>query len=306
VTFRIRAEESLTEGIRRGLRREAGKAVDWLAGSDHTSMEAVHTVRKRFKKARALLKLARSGLGKRRYRGENDRYRAAGKPLTEVRDAEVLAEVFKELTEHHADELADAVLPIRSALEAQCVETRHCVLDDVALLEDLAESVAKGRRRARKMTFRCDGLGLLTDGVGRAYERARRTFEVALADADTENLHEWRKRVKDLLYQLRLLAGADSGDWAERIERTKELADALGDDHDLAVLDDFLRQHDLPVETVAPLIERRRAELQEQARNLGRVVHDEAPSEFLHRFRSDWKRRRSGELEPIHEEAANQ
>jgi CHAD domain-containing protein len=262
-------------------------------------------VRKRYKKVRALLKLARTGLGDRTYRRENARYRAAGKPLTEVRDAEVLAEVFDDLTERFAGDLdADTVLRIRSVLRTRRDETRRRVLEDAALLRAMAESVGDGRRQAGKRPFRRRGLSLLADGLGRAYDRARRAFEVAMADSRTENLHEWRKRVKDLLYQLRFLIGARSGAWDDRIERTDELATVLGDDHDRAVLDDFLRQHGLPADAVAPLIGRRRDELLARARDLGRVVHGEESAEFVRRFRADWKRSRSGRAAAVREAAA--
>ena len=50
-----------------------------------------------------------------------------------------------------------------------------------------------------------------------------------------EDLHTWRKRTKDLYYALNLLSGKDRAS----VKKLKHLTSNLGDDHDLA----FLQQH---------------------------------------------------------------
>ena len=66
-------------------------------------------------------------------------------------------------------------------------------------------------------------------------------FGHARRQPSDENLHEWRKRLKDLLYQLRLLQAAWPTVLGAYVQEAHRLADLLGDDHDLTVLISVLR-----------------------------------------------------------------
>ncbi len=76
----------------------------------------------------------------------------------------------------------------------------------------------------------------------RSYRRGRKAMKAVPSDPGVERVHEWRKRTKDLWYQLRILREA----WPEVIEATAdelhELSDLLGDHHDLAVLVEDVRE----------------------------------------------------------------
>jgi CHAD domain-containing protein len=58
-------------------------------------------------------------------------------------------------------------------------------------------------------------------------------LELVATDA---NLHELRKRVKDLWYDLRLLGGGRSPPIEALTKRVRDLGQKLGDDHDVAML----------------------------------------------------------------------
>ena len=45
----------------------------------------------------------------------------------------------------------------------------------------------------------------LADGLPTTYRRGRKAYEQARSEPGAESLHEWRKRSKDLWYELRLL-----------------------------------------------------------------------------------------------------
>jgi CHAD domain-containing protein len=73
-------------------------------------------------------------------------------------------------------------------------------------------------------------------GLERAYRRGRRDLRRVRQDASDEAVHEWRKRVKDLWYQLRLLRNAWPAPLKAASDEAHELSALLGDHHDLAVL----------------------------------------------------------------------
>jgi CHAD domain-containing protein len=109
-----------------------------------------------------------------------------------------------------------------------------------------------------------------------------------------ENLHEWRKRVKDLWYHLRVISPA----WPPVIDAMAEeahvLSERLGDDHDLAMLGESAREHhdsfrhpgdlDLLLEA----IERRRERLQREAVGIGRRLYADDPAAFVSRAKAWW------------------
>ena len=138
------------------------------------------------------------------------------------------------------------------------------------------------------------GFELLRPGLKRAYARGRRRFREAREDPTDERLHEFRKRSKDLWYQLRLLRRG----WPEVIETTAdeahELSDLLGDDHDLVVLGADLEHGFEPLtdeqrEHLRKLIEARRAELQEQSFALAERLFAEKPKRFVSRIGPYWE-----------------
>jgi CHAD domain-containing protein len=97
--------QPMGEAIVSSLEGALGHVVDLASGgqADDAESEAVHEVRKCFKKARAALRLARDDLGEDVYRQENACFRDAARPLTEVRDAEVMLETWDDLLRRSPD-----------------------------------------------------------------------------------------------------------------------------------------------------------------------------------------------------------
>jgi CHAD domain-containing protein len=162
------------------------------------------------------------------------------------------------------------------------------------VLAAIARDLDGLRKRVRRWPLRKDGYDCLEPGLRRSYRRGRRSQDEAYASLEDEALHEWRKRAKDLRYQVGLLEPL----WPEEmkgLEKTlHELTDRLGDDHDFADLRCALqgaRGLASGVDGVTKLIElidRRRSDLQAKARPLGARVYSEAPRKFSRRVGSYW------------------
>ena len=246
------------------------------------------------KKIRAVLRLVRGELGKKAYRAENRRYRDAGRLLGESRDAEVKLETLQGLAERFGDELpAGPTVAWREALETD--RRRLAAGGSEGLAEKVEQAVAAieaGRERIPDWTLRADSWELLEPGLTRTYRDGRRALAWARTEGDAEALHEFRKRSKDLWYELRLLRRA----WPELLEpsaeQAHELADLLGDHHDLAVLAEDLDGRAEAVgeqEEFERLIAFRQGELWERALALGERLYAEKPSCFRKRIRSYWR-----------------
>jgi len=88
-----------------------------------------------------------------------------------------------------------------------------------------------------------DGFAALKLGLRRIYRRGRKRIRVASADPTTENRHEARKRVKDLWHATQIVRPAAPRKPKKLSRRAHDVADLLGDDHDLAVLRDDVEMH---------------------------------------------------------------
>src|SRR5438128_8563078 len=72
--------------------------------------------------------------------------------------------------------------------------------------------------------------------VGKTYKRGQRGLVKTINDPEPENFHAWRKRVKDLWYQLRILQPLNRVVLTEMAHDEEVLGELLGREHDL----DFL------------------------------------------------------------------
>ena len=115
---RLKRSESGFAGVRRMLRRETKRALQAIDSAHAPRGEAIHDARKRLKKARAALRLARLGLSKSEYRRENDTVRDAARPLSKVRDSQVLIDTLDGLARRATQAQRRTFLIMRERLTA--------------------------------------------------------------------------------------------------------------------------------------------------------------------------------------------
>lgn len=293
-TFRLKRKEAEAEGIRRVAHGRTGDAVERLRDADADPVEAVHESRKDLKKLRATLKLVRPALGEEVYDRENARFRAAGRELSDVRDAQVRADTLDALAERFADDPPPGGWWTVRALVVGNDEVDESEL--AAVRDRVAVQIEQGDVAIDEWPLGEDGFELLRPGLKRAYSRGRKTLRDARDDPADEPLHEWRKRSKDLWYHLRLVRRA----WPEVLEaaadEAHELSDRLGDDHDLVVLTAYL-ENEAPAltsdqrEHLRGQIQARRAELQGEAFAYGERLFAEKPKRFVARIERYWAAR---------------
>ena len=298
MAFQVRPDESVARGVRRVARDQIDKALVGLNGRTHANLEeVVHDVRKRLKKVRAVIRLARDGLGRKVAGREDDRFRDAGHPLSEVRDAGILVKTLEKLVERRGDRhpLVVAIGAVREPILRRKGRILRRVHDEGHVLAKLIETLEAARRDVKRWRIAGDDWDSLEGGLERIYRRGSRAFHEASESPTDEALHEWRKRVKDLWYALDLLKPVRPGFTEPRAEEARRLADQLGEDHDLAVLRQVLTGSEGmpfgrdPVGAILPLVEDRRVGLRREAFTLGTCVYAERPKAFVARFRAYWR-----------------
>jgi len=255
--------------------------------------DAVHDVRVCFKKLRALIRLIRKELGKEQYQRENIFYRDLNRGLSNVRDTATLTEILDKLTEHFADELAEGVFDsIRNSLKRA---TRKRQVDKKRTLVAARRKIHACRERVKKWSIKAEDFSAVGFGLAQVYSRGRGGFGKAQSKSSVKSLHEWRKEVKYLWYQVSLLRPVWSKPLKGFAKQIKQLVDCLSDDHDLAILRErVLADSDhfedrTEREALMALIDRRRTELESDACILGQRIYAEKAKDFRARFHEYWR-----------------
>ena len=296
-TYRLQRDEEVAEGVRRIAAGRAESAIDHLRGKREEEFAvSIHEARKDLKKLRSVLRLVRAPLGDALYRRENIRFRDAGRMLSGPRDAEVKLDTLAALERRFGTSFpARGLAPFAKALEGErrALADRASGENGGGAMAAATRQIEDGRDAISDWNLEGDGFDLIADGLRRGYRRGRNRFADTRQHASAENVHEWRKRVKDLWYHLRLVRDANSTKLGKAADRAHELSDLLGDHHDLTVLreDAMGRAGLLDGEVLielARLVERRQEELVEVATPLAGKLYAEKPKELVARVEGYW------------------
>jgi CHAD domain-containing protein len=281
------------DALRAAVREQLDDAVRRLRdGRGDDPAKAVHEARKDLKKARSLLRLARPGLPSAVYRRENTALRDTGRALSGARDADVLVETVADLGERSTGQLPETQFAALEAGLATEAARARATDGDATAAAAVAALDAVAARVGDWPLKRCDH-GTFVRGATRAYKRGRAALAAVEESPTDERLHDLRKRVKDLWYHGRLLEEAWPRVVKAQAKAAHDLADLLGDDHDLAVLaarvERGIETHNgtpIDADAVRELVARRRAEIQAEALPLARRLYAERPKAFRARLRA--------------------
>jgi len=200
----------------------------------------VHSVRKRLKRVRALMRLIRDELGI-HFAEANHGVRDAGRRLSPLRDAHVVLAALDALRVSQG-----------SLLTAEERSTLGVLESELATARDKSRGRG-GYRRVRNATakdlvplraamgewrFRHTGFDALGPGFGRSYGQGRRAMHRALETGEPTAFHRWRKRVKDHWHHCELLTPGWRASLQRRGDRIHLLSDGLGTIQDLEVLEE--------------------------------------------------------------------
>ena len=294
MSYRLKRGESVPEGIRRIVQEEVDSAAELLSNSNGKKRdEAIHEARKSLKKIRGALRLVQPELGP-VYRAENTRMRNLGRQLSQIRDATAIIEVFDGLREKYKDSLQrDAFASIRQGLEKNKRETEQGANVDQIAQRSLS-ALRRTGKRAKNWPLKNDGFQAIAPGLEERYRRGRKTMKIVQNDPTPENYHEWRKRVKDHWYHVRLLESLWTDVMQAHEGSLKNLETWLGDDHNLVVLHSKLEDNpeqygeQKNIQLFLTLADQHQKELRENAMSLGQRVYEQKPGEFTRNLSKLW------------------
>ncbi len=290
--------------IQREVRRVAAERLDDAIGHlDRLLAEPgadvetiVHEVRKRCKASRGLARLVKPALGD-EFASFDRSVRDAASQLSALRDSHAVLATFDALLASLPDDDAVRMMRDRQATtsfgatlvtgDADAGDAGDGRIENVrAVLVD-----ARGASQRWKIPR---GFDTIEAGIAATYRQGRSSLRRAHADPTDHRLHEWRKAAKYLWYQMQLVHDAAPSVLGPLVDELDRLAEALGDDHDLAVLVELLERRPDSYGTtddvahVRELARHQQRALRERALRAGATIFSEPDHAFAHRIAKYW------------------
>jgi CHAD domain-containing protein len=301
MAFRLRLTESVPDGLRRLAKNELGSISKHLHGATHPRDDAIHEARKSVKKVRAILEVVDGdrgrGLGK-----SSKRLQAISRRLSALRDADAMLEILQKLRSHDGHALSPRTFArVSRRLTAHKQSLRKAV-NRKSTWRHLDQSVRKIRRSVRQWEPAHGQFGALAAGIRLSHRRGRKAMARARQRQGADDFHEWRKQMKALWYELRLVEDA-----SPRIRRDvialHRAESWLGDEHNMVVLCEELSKDGsicdgrVDLDRMRLAADRYQCELREKALARAKRIYARGSREYAEIIGRAWKTAHSSQRE---------
>lgn len=212
-------------------------ALEALHGNN-VSPDPVHDARTYIKKIRAILQLASPVMSRKQREKPTRLLKEAAMRLGPLRDSEVRVRTLDSLLEQTglpADDYASLRAGLADVAKQRRQNDARRIPGVLASLRELRDSTAswplddlEGKDLKRR--------------IRRSYRRGRTALDLCRATPGPGPFHLWRKQVKELWYQLRITAPYWKEQAADLIKATGRIGQLAGDERDLTLLGETLRQ----------------------------------------------------------------
>lgn len=292
MSYELRQDETVGDGVQRIICHQIEAAICASSAKQNGKGSPVHETRKHLKKARSALRLASGEIERKVWKREDRCLQKVGRLISEVRDAEVRLQTVRQLREF-------ALGKKRSFRETE--ELLAFELD--SFLAAFSEWPEEAKQRLTQVLDRVRAWPLddlrckqLRKSVQTTYKRGRKALKAAIQKTGTKNLHTFRKRAKELWYQLRILQSLAPAVFRELNDELKTIGQYLGQVHDLAFVAERLASMGSKRKEgdriFNALIDSRAKELERTAIALGERFYAESSRRFARRlsqYSSEWE-----------------
>jgi CHAD domain-containing protein len=292
MSYELRQDETVGDGIQRIVCRQIENAIRASSAGQNGKGSPVHETRKHLKKARSALRLASGEIERRVWKREDRCLQKVGQLISEVRDAEVRLQTVRQLREFSRGRKRS----LRETEELLAFELDSFLAAFSDWPEEAKQRLTQSLDRVRAWPLDDLRCKQLRKCVQKTYRRGRKALEAAVEKASTKNLHTFRKRAKELGYQLRILRPLAPVVFKELNDELKAIGQYLGQVHDLAFVAERLSSIGLVRKQgdriLNALIDSREKELARTAIALGERFYAERPRQFarrLSKYFSEWE-----------------
>jgi CHAD domain-containing protein len=267
--FHLLKNEPLGPGLRRIAQEQIAIGLNDTASESMKGARGIHSLRIRCKKLRGLLRLSQPLMGE-VFIFEDLRIREAAKLLSGNRDAEVIAKTIAALKGKKWDREEKPV----SVPEQNLRRSRQILSDCVEAVEDWPLDL--------------HGFYDISPGFALTYRNALDAWEQVLALQSDHNFHRLRRWGKYHWYHIRILERLNKPRLRKRRNRLRKLQLALGDAHDLVLLQAYLGVEEHADEPLLEMVRARKKALYEQALKTGEKIFAVPVSTLVADLSRDW------------------
>src|SRR6266576_5984314 len=286
--FRLKLREPLPDGLKRVFREQIGSALKLCRHPARQRGVTVHEVRKHLKKVRAAMRLAITEVGKDRHAREDRCVRKIGRLVSDLRDAQVRLQTLIQLRDETAKRPQDNPFP--RIEELLSLERESFSAAFAGWQKQAIPQLERVEARLLKWPLQDLTWKQICGAVAKIYKRGQRSLAKTIKKPNPENFHAWRKRVKDLWYQLRILQPLNRVILEKIAHDAEVLGELLGREHDFDFLwarleresgDEALRDE---LACLQKLIRKQGKRLRTNALELGRHFYAEPAKAFAKRI----------------------
>jgi CHAD domain-containing protein len=294
MAFRFDPDRELHPEIHRIVEEECLLIHDQLMACDGKSMDkSIHESRKAFKRLRALLRLVRPVFSDQVFTRLDNLLRQMAKRLGAPRDAYVMIRSWDRLAATFNDPLPfrdDALARrIRGVLVVRYLEAIEETVEVGEEPRHIAAEISAFEESLCASPWWPFGIAELEASLAEQFDECRRRWKKVRRKPTEKKYHQLRRDAKYFLHHLELASAHFPDRWGGMEKKMSKMVDALGEDHDYAVLwtilesevSDFADADDM--KEIRAAIRKIHKRLQKKAIRVGERVFDKHAEAFKDR-----------------------
>jgi CHAD domain-containing protein len=213
--------------------------------------------------------------------------------LSDLRDSTVLIETFDKLLKNSELEMSNFDFSIfRNFLVEKYKNISASKHKKSEVINSLSTDLLLARSRVFDWPISGDNFKIIKKNLRTLYKQGQRDMYAVFNEAIKENVHEWRKRIKNLWYSMRILSNLWPEIMSPLVTLLGKLSDILGDTNDMFLLKERIISNqskfkdDQHTKELINFIDKRIIDLLRDARSIGRKVYSEDSKYFVGRMQN--------------------
>jgi CHAD domain-containing protein len=240
----LKPSEDIKVELKRMILEEVDYAINCIQDKEQVVNNKIHSLRKTFKIIRAILRMVRDSVGYSDFYRENVFFRDLSRHLSDARDNEVLLQHAKIVQINMPSGLRDASSE-KMINQLNIVRDRSLqeIVEGENLFKLLSDELNHSTAKIENLQIKNEGFGVIEHGIKRIYRQALKYLKKTAEEPGEINIHEFRKRVKYLWFQLMILKPLYSTMLKAFIKSLENISEDFGLHRDYTLYIQLMERH---------------------------------------------------------------
>jgi CHAD domain-containing protein len=246
--------------------------------SRHTN---IHEIRRLLKKMRAFLRFIKPSFTSDEFKMLNMYLGKINKTLSGIRESRVNLQIFEKIMPKMEGNIMNGTLQlIHQHLSFQCQQNEENEHKLEEIIEDVRLNMDEFSNVIHTTKIKNSDIKEIIDGMVAVYRTGKKLLKQSVKTDDTEIVHNWRKYVKHLQFELQFIQHYLPDYYIEHINVLQQISNLLGEEHDLAVMLDYMNNSlkidltEQELHQINLITDKRRNKVKKKAFRLGHTIFD--------------------------------